>query len=1590
MSESFKSGDKTLLSAVPKLVSTSQFTTWRLAFQTYALATGCRGILDGTIVEPGLVDITPILAAGQPEYVAPRTLGAQDSTTGTADQTEAAIAAGQQIIDQARQSHELLVRNYQAALMEEARRLLPAGTIPPSTFVGDVTKKDWEDWAKKEAHMQGALRGTVSAGVLVDIKDLTTAKAMWDLLHATHPINTAENRASIRRDLSMIVLTDTSPKGMEKHLERFNSIILRSQEAGNPIAPAVRAQMFADTLPQQLESLRTLWGINSPLLTELTAWPTMLRLYNEEIDRRRRNGTNNTAMAITNGGKQKKFGSKGGQKKGKDQKGSGAQQGQQGQKETRTCYNCDKVGHLAAKCRAPKRERNSGSKDGDQNSSGSSTNYEAMATTRITPTSSRKWMWDEDYYRPSRRVAPEIPTPSLSPPVEEEKAQVELAAFTAEEGEVSVPDSRGWLVDSGASNHLTPSRNLLSNIRQCDPPVDFGTASSKSRMTAREMGQATIELDNGQMATLFPVYLVPNARLNLLSVSSATAKGWQISLSDTMGQLFKGHRRLTFSRFENHWYIPPYLVRHEALAATGPTSGMIRSKLEEEHRRLGHIGRTKLEELAKAGQLQYPWEELKEDNFKSSDCPTCQSWKAVRPPKDNAPKHPLSQGMLLHVDIAGPFDPSRRLNRWLVVIIDDYSDAIEVVPTRHKSEAFNVLRDTATRWGRQFGNDVRVIRSDGDSVFQSEAANLWYKREGIRHHVTPRYTAELNGKAERTIRTIKDGIRAMLGGSSLGHQYFDYAAQYFAVIHNKTTVIPESDENVWEVLTMRHPNLHTVRQFGQVNYVQIPSEIRHKNSFDTKSAMRCRILGQDPDVSGWIVLVEATNEIIRSRDVKPLTGSVSQEPEVSAIGVRTSVSNEEEMEDDVVIEGDDEEAEGDEDVGGAPDMDDPLSDVSADVFTPPTPHFQIPISFERVKGPIQPGYDESTQQYVDKTGIIVTESLIDQLKDRNQKRLDLTDEEKGLLQRWKHYQLSAAPEAAPPQEESLGRGQRKKVPSSHIDGDRWYGRNARIAYLASESALGVTTASADPDPTTYQQATSSSNVKLWQPAIDKELDSLRAKKVFRPCVLPKGRKAISCRWIFTTKRDAAGIITKRKARLVARGFSQQPGVDFEDTFAPVSRLVSLRLLLTMAATLDWEIHQADVEGAYLNGKIKEEIYMEVPPGYKVSQGQNCVKIDGALYGLKQAAQCWWEEVGRVMKKLGFQRLESEWGLYYRGGANPCVCLLYVDDYVIISPKRSTITTLLSDLRGHWTLTDTSNVSSILGMKVDRERSGHTIRLTQPGYIDTLLARFPLSTTREFATPLPFTTDNLSSEAFALTPYQQVIGSLMWIAGSTRPDIAYAVNYLSRYSSKPTEGHWQQALRVVSYLGSTRDMGLKLGGRAASIIKLEGWVDADWGGCLDTRKSTTGYVFTINGSIVAWSSRRQQTVASSTLHAEYIALSEAAKEAAWLRSMLGELGFAQKEATVIHCDNQGAMFLAKNPTTHARTKHIDIRHHVIRQMLEDKVISLLYTKTEDQLADIFTKALAGPRHLYLLKLLGMSGTEKRSDVIGARTQLKATK
>ncbi|EIW72190.1 hypothetical protein TREMEDRAFT_26944, partial [Tremella mesenterica DSM 1558] len=495
-------------------------------------------------------------------------------------------------------------------------------------------------------------------------------------------------------------------------------------------------------------------------------------------------------------------------------------------------------------------------------------------------------------------------------------------------------------------------------------------------------------------------------------------------------------------------------------------------------------------------------------------------------------------------------------------------------------------------------------------------------------------------------------------------------------------------------------------------------------------------------------------------------------------------------------------------------------------------------------------------------------------------------------------------------------------------------------------------------PQTAREALHGHDASRWAEAMEKELSNIESKKTWEETVLPVGRRAIDSRWVFAIKHDADGNVIKYKARLVAKGFSQQPGIDFEETYAPVSRMVSLRLLLTIAAAYDLELHQADVEGAYLNGKLQEEIYMRYPEAMVRKPGCDVLRLKGSLYGLKQSARVWWIELGNALSKNGFVRLESDWGMYYKpsdGQQGPIIVLAYVDDLVIAARNKTTITKLMSYLKSKWTMTEVGEMSQILGLKVVRDRTRKIIHLSQPAYIESVAKRFTAAP-RSYTTPLPTRPETVLVNSNVLdtsTGYLQVIGCLMWMAGATRPDICYAVRYLARSSAQPTQAHYDLALRVISYATHSKDLGLVLGG---AIHGLEGWVDADYAGCTETRRSTTGYLFKFCHSTIQWQSRRQATVAQSTLDAEYTATAEAAREATWLRTLLSELGMRQG-CTILHCDNQGAILLASNPGTHARSKHIDVKHHYIRNKVHDGELKLEYVQSELQNADFLTKILS---------------------------------
>ena len=371
--------------------------------------------------------------------------------------------------------------------------------------------------------------------------------------------------------------------------------------------------------------------------------------------------------------------------------------------------------------------------------------------------------------------------------------------------------------------------------------------------------------------------------------------------------------------------------------------------------------------------------------------------------------------------------------------------------------------------------------------------------------------------------------------------------------------------------------------------------------------------------------------------------------------------------------------------------------------------------------------------------------------------------------------------------------------ATFINGDddeynnEYHGSNARTLHLAAESASILAITPVSDEPKSIAEAMRRPDAAQWSAAVKSELGNLTGKGTWEEAVLPAGRKVIGCKWVLKTKTDADGNVIKYKARLVAQGFSQQPGIDFEETFAPVGRSTSLRILLTLAAAHDLEIHQADVEGAYLNGNLDRNIYMKIPQAYnQLDSSCNALKLRKTLYSLKQSGREWWKVLGEALDQIGFRRCENEWGMYVLSnsdGSPKIILLAYVDDLVLAARTTLKIDSVLASLAERWVISKLGPVSHILGTKVTRDRSNNVLWLTQTAYIDSLMRRFPgFSTSIAKHAPLPQRAAVDDDQLASLTLYQELVGCLLWLSGFTRPDIAYSASYLSRFVSAPTESH----------------------------------------------------------------------------------------------------------------------------------------------------------------------------------------------------------
>ncbi|CAA7019223.1 unnamed protein product [Microthlaspi erraticum] len=495
----------------------------------------------------------------------------------------------------------------------------------------------------------------------------------------------------------------------------------------------------------------------------------------------------------------------------------------------------------------------------------------------------------------------------------------------------------------------------------------------------------------------------------------------------------------------------------------------------------------------------------------------------------------------------------------------------------------------------------------------------------------------------------------------------------------------------------------------------------------------------------------------------------------------------------------------------------------------------------------------------------------------------------------------------------------------------------------------------------------------WREAMKLEIQSIERNNTWELVHLPPHAKKIGVKWVYKTKLNEEGKVEKCKARLVAKGYSQTAGVDYTEVFAPVARWDTIRSLLAVAAQQGWYVYQLDVKSAFLYGELKEEVYVDQPEGFlKVGEEDKVYRLKKALYGLKQAPRAWFSRIESYFKKEGFEKSSYDHTLFFKKTEKKILVVsLYVDDLIFTGNDESMCAEFKSSMQREFEMTDMGKMKFFLGVEVHQSSDG--IHISQKKYAKEVLERFDMWNCNSVKNPIvPGTiVSREGSRGANATLYKQLVGCLMYLT-VTRPDLMFVVCLIARFMADPKEEHMMIAKRVLRYLKGTMGFGVFYG--KSPKLNLLGYTDSDYARDMDDRKSTSGYVFLLNGAAICWSSRKQDIVTLSSTEAEYVAATSSACHCVWLKGILQEIGVLGDECIDIMCDNSSTIKLSKNPVMHRRTKHIDVRYHYLRNLSNEEVMKLVFCGTNEQVADILTKPIKLDQFEKLRGLLGVRRLE----------------
>jgi hypothetical protein len=511
-------------------------------------------------------------------------------------------------------------------------------------------------------------------------------------------------------------------------------------------------------------------------------------------------------------------------------------------------------------------------------------------------------------------------------------------------------------------------------------------------------------------------------------------------------------------------------------------------------------------------------------------------------------------------------------------------------------------------------------------------------------------------------------------------------------------------------------------------------------------------------------------------------------------------------------------------------------------------------------------------------------------------------------------------------------------------------------------------------PTTFAAAIASPQASDWRQAADSEINAIRSNNTYDLVPAPPGATILPCKWVFTIKNNPDGSIDRYKARLVVGGHRQRDGIDCSTTFAKTADMTSLRIFLAITAAKDYDLHSIDISNAFLNADLTTDIYMKQPEGYVSSDPTYVCKLNKTLYGLKQSPKEWFDLLNSSLSTMGYTSCTADSAIWWReSGGRLTFILAWVDDLLIAAPTPTDIKTAKTEILTRFKGRDLGEPSSYISLHITRDRTARTITINQPTYEKTLIEKYNMTHCNPKTIPLAMGADYTFKDdaedlLSLIKPYQELVGSLLYLANTTRPDLSTSTNILAGGMSAPTERHWRLAKGVIRYLQGTIGLGITYG---RSSTPLAFYTDADYAGCKDTRRSRSGFLCTSYGGAVAWRSKLQKVVTTSSAESEYLALYYAVRETVWITRLCHNLRFPISGPAVIEIDNTAAIKIADNTGDSPKTKHIAVAYHYTRDKVHDGTVRLKQCPTEENAADHFTKPLGEIKLKRFMATMGMT-------------------